>query len=155
MNGYKGSGTSLKRDRQSKSLNLIIEKELLKSKAWLSITGSAPQVYMLFPLKRAWEKSGIKGNHKWVCTNEREIIFPYRKAKEDYDISEKTYLGSVTKLVEVGLPDIVKPGVAVNREATVCGISKRWKDYGTSKFIRAERPQGACGYPPRPRRIHG
>jgi hypothetical protein len=142
-----------KRNRYEKSDSIRVDRSLIKSRAFLELKGMSPQVYMLFLLRRKWMDTGKSGKDKWYCSNLREIVFPYREATAKFSISRKQFLCCIYRLVLHGFLDIVKPGIAVNREATIYGISERWKCYKTGNFIKAERPKGTCGYPARAEKV--
>ncbi len=136
----------------SKSPNLVLEKEIPRSKAWLSLSGIAPKVYMLFLLRRRMEKAGKNGKHRWICTNGRELIFPYREAKDKFGITQPRFTRSIDMLIDRGFLDIVHPGNGTAKEPTIYGLSVRWKNYGKPDFVTVKRikvKRGFCDRPPK------
>jgi hypothetical protein len=125
---------------------VVVDSEVITSRAWLSLTGIAPQVYALFLLRRRMEKQGRRGHEKWVCANNGEIIFTYREAETKYQISQPRFLRAIDNLVKLGFIDISSPGKAVAKVPTKYAISERWRDYGKPSFKKAGREKVKVGY---------
>ena len=127
---------------QSKSPNISIEKILLKSKAWHSLTGISCQVYTDFLLRRKFDKRGAKGQEKWFCWNSQELIFTYREAEIDLGITPRRFTTAIDQLTKVGFIDIVKVGIPAARVPTTYGISERWRKFGQKDFTERARFKG-------------
>jgi hypothetical protein len=125
---------------------VVIDQDVLKSEAWLSLSGVAPQVYLLFLTKRRMEKMKRRGTKGHICTNSRELIFTYREAQTKYHISQPRFRRAIDQLVGRGFLDIAKPGKAVARIATEYALSERWRDYGTPTFQQSERERVKVGF---------
>lgn len=76
---------------------------------------------------------------EWVCTNNGNIYFTYREAKEKYEITYPAFSRALDELVIKGFIDVTRPGVARKRISTLYAISERWRDYGKSNFVEVER----------------
>jgi hypothetical protein len=134
-------GSEMKKSTSKEPSVLVIDPaSLVKSKAWLSLTGISTQVYMLFLLRRQGKKPSKKA--KWQCTNGRSLIFTYREAEKDFGITPRRFLCAVDQLVEFGFIDIVQPGVPATRVPTTYGLSLRWMKFGTEDFEIRERAKG-------------
>ncbi|MEN6486352.1 MAG: hypothetical protein ABFD98_15865 [Syntrophobacteraceae bacterium] len=121
-----------------------IERDLLTSKAWLTLPpGIAPQIYLLFRAKMRMEKINRKGG-KWVCVNNGELVFPYRAA-EKLGITGPRFQRAIDSLVEHGLLDIAEPGNATARECTKYAVSERWREFGRPNFEHRERSKERKG----------
>lgn len=133
----------LKKDDKKKKSSpiIVVEKEILKSKAWLGLGGVAPQVYLLFLTKRKIEPTGKKGHQRKVCTNGRELAFTYREAKENYGITQPRFRRAIDDLIDKGLIDVVRSAGGLFKEVTLYGISERWRKYGTPQFEETPRPK--------------
>jgi hypothetical protein len=126
---------------------VVVDQDVLKSKAWLSLSGIAPQVYMLFMARRRMEKTKQRrGKETWQCTNDKELIFTYREAENKYGITQTRFCRAIDMLIAHGFLDIVKPGKAVAKEATEYGLSERWRDYGKPSFHEASRKKVKVGF---------
>jgi len=129
---------------KDKSEKLIrIEKELIKSKAWMELTATACKVYLIFLGKRQgnwFEKNGRK--KEWVFTNLNKIEFTYIEAEKEYKLGKSTFHRTVKQLLEVGFLDIIKSGGQLWHQKALYGISDRWKKFGKDEFIPYARPKG-------------
>jgi len=76
------------KDKKSNSPFVVIRKEIFKSKAWLSLGGIAPQLYMLFLLRSGWRKLDERERAVGVVPMRRKLIFPYREAEEKFGIKQ-------------------------------------------------------------------
>ena len=132
---------------ESKNKGVFVGQDVLKSEAWLSLSGIAPQVYMLFLTKRRMEKEQRKKNkEKWTCTNNGELIFTYRDAEAKYRITPTRFRRAIDMLIDRGFIEIAKPGNGVAKVATEYGLSERWRKYGEADFQRNPRVLVRVGY---------
>ncbi len=134
--------------KSMKAEKMYISKELVKSKAWLSLkTAATCQVYLLFLTKCVIEKSTLSAKHRknvWVITNNGEIQFSYKEALDKYDLKAGRFKGAIDALVEAGFIDIEHSGFGLQKDVSRYAISDRWKAYGTDDFIKAERQKRQC-----------
>ena len=129
------------------STHIGIERCLFQSRAWLSLTGVAPQVYLLFANRVQKVEVGHRGNKQWRVTNSGELEFSYLEAKAKWGISNPRFARALSQLVERGFIDIVHPGGGLNggayqKDKSLYGLSERWRLWGTSGFKPATRPRG-------------
>ena len=73
--------------------------------------------------------------YRFKGDNRYHIIFTYQEAIKIMNI--RTFIKSRNKLIENGIIDIVKRGGFYNQPA-VYGLSDRWKQFGTKKFIKVD-----------------
>ena len=125
--------------------NIVIDAGLVSSKAFLNLTGIAPQVYLLFLKRRRMVKLGKAGKEKWVVENDGEIVFPYAEAEDKFGISRPRFQRAIDQLVEHGFIDIAHPGGGMMKDVSKYAISTRWMDYGTNNFIQKHRPKDTRG----------
>ncbi len=137
--GQAGNIITLKGKKKRASPNVVIEKKVFTSKAWLSLTGIAAQVLPLFLLKRQLAKTGKRGHEKWVCTNGQELVFTYKEAREKYGITQWRFQRAIDDLIDKGFLDIAKSAGGLFKETTLYALSDRWREYGTSEFKEAFR----------------
>jgi hypothetical protein len=123
----------------------FIEKEILRSKAFKELPGTAIQVLMWFYLKRKLKNMGSRGKEKWVITNNDEIVFSYAYAEKKYGLTRVRFSRALTKLIELGFIDIAYHGGGMMGDCTLYGISERWRKYGTDQFILQSRPKDTRG----------
>lgn len=100
----------------------VIEHNLANSGAFKDLNIHTKWLYMEFKFR-------FHGD------NRKHIIFTYDEAIKIMAIN--TFIKSRNKLIERGLIDIVKRGGFYNQPA-VYGLSDRWKQFGTKKFIKVD-----------------
>ncbi len=94
---------------------MFVDPGLVKSPAWLTLTGRSAHVYLIFLTKRQMAK--VKGRKpgkgdRWMVTNNGRITFTYREAKDKYGISERQFKFAIDQLVEHGIIACNSLGVA-------------------------------------------
>ena len=124
---------------------IVIDADLVTSRAFLNLTGVASQVYLLFLRRRRLEKLGRKGKEKWVISNNGEIVFPYAEAENKFGITRPRFQRAIDKLVEHGFIDIVHSGGGMVKDISKYAISDRWVKYGTNDFIHKRRDKDTRG----------
>ncbi|HUU92201.1 MAG TPA: hypothetical protein VM238_13460 [Phycisphaerae bacterium] len=130
--------------RLPKSASVFVSRELITSRAFLSLTGKAAQVLMVFLTKRRVEKlkrPDPRGN-RFQIVNNGELEFTYLEALRLYGLTSKTFRHAIDNLVRVGFLDITKHGGGLEGDRTRYGLSQRWRHYGTAEFQPAERLKG-------------
>jgi len=117
---------------------IVMERKLLKSKAFRPLSGSAKTVYFDFRMKCRIKGGGKK---KRVILNNGEIEYCYSEA-EDKGIPRSTFMKAIDRLVEKGFIDIHHSGAGGKKgDKNLYGISERWQKYGTPNFLQASRPK--------------
>ena len=124
---------------------VVIDADLVLSRAFLNLTGVSPQVYLLFLRRRRLVKLGRQGKERWVIENNGEIVFPYAEAENKFGITRPRFQRAIDQLVEHGFIDIAHPGGGMMKDVSKYTISTRWLDYGTSRFIEKQRPKDTRG----------
>lgn len=99
-----------------------LEDNLKESEAFKDLSIHAKWLYMEFGYR-------FKGD------NRHHIILTYQEAIKIMNI--RTFIKSRNKLIERGFIDIIKRGGFYNQPA-VYGLSDRWKQFGTKKFIKVD-----------------
>jgi len=103
-----------------------IEREMFKSKAYIALTGCAPQLLTLFLAKRQFKNTGRKGKEKRVCCNANNISFTYIEANKEYGIEKKRFTRGIDQLLQKGFIMIVHQGGAYQKDKTQYGLSDKW-----------------------------
>jgi len=120
---------------------IVLEQRLVKSRVWLSLSGAATQVYLLFRTKcQIAKRYGARGRHDRIISNNGEIEFTYLEAEKKYGISKDRFARALDQLIDRGLIDVKSSGMGVHKVKTWYAISERWIDYGTAAFCEAKRP---------------
>lgn len=118
----------------AKSPVIVIQRELLKSKAWLKLTGTSTQVYMLFLCKRKFSRVPRKKKKTYVCTNDKGLEFTYKEASKAYRITKRQFTKSVDQLVMFGFISVIYTGGGHQRDKSIYGLIENWQNFGQSNF---------------------
>ncbi len=120
---------------------IVLEQRLVKSAVWLSLSGTAKSVYLLFRTKcRVGKPPGKPGKRDWMILNNGELVFTYREALSKYGTTASRFRRALDELIEKGFIDVEAAGMGVHKVTTLYAISERWRDYGTPAFRPAKRP---------------
>jgi hypothetical protein len=110
-----------------KVLGTYIEKEMFESKAFLSLTGIAPQLLILFLGKRFIKiRKNKNGKKIKYCSNCDSIVFTYIEAKEKYGITTRRFLRAKDELLAKGFIRIKNPGGGFKKDKATYSISDQW-----------------------------
>jgi len=131
------------------SKTISLEKELLKSEAYRSLSGTQKNVLHDFLMKRKLKKY----NGRWEITNNGEIEYCYSEA-EKKGIPRSTFMKCLDALIAKGFIDVYHSGNGGKKgDKSLYWISDRWKHWGTDKFVTKKRPKdprckrGFAAYP--------
>jgi len=113
---------------------IVVERELLASKAFHDLDGKAAKVLMWFLTKRRMAELKTSKRQEWVIANNGEIVFTYKEAEERHGLKPQAFSQAIDELQENGFIDIECLGTGIGRAPTLYAISKRWKKYGTPEF---------------------
>jgi hypothetical protein len=121
---------------------VVIDQQMLKSKAWLSLGGVAPQLYLLFRTKcQIVYGFGESGGRERVIANNGQIEFTYIEANEKYGLTQPRFTRGLDLLIKRGFIDIANSEGGLHKSKTLYAISERWRLYRTPDFVPAERPK--------------
>jgi len=119
---------------------------MVKSPAFLSLTGKAPHVLLIFQTKLQMALlSRRKAKEQWTIANNGELVFTYEEAQAKYGLSQGQFRRAIDQLVEHGFIDIEEQGSGLYKMPSRYGISERWRAYGSSQFKAASRRKGMPG----------
>jgi hypothetical protein len=124
---------------------IFLERDLLKSRAWLDLVGIAPQVYGLLRLRVQVHrvKQGREGKRaSFETINNGQICFGYAEAQRDFRITSPRFKRALKELVERGFLDVAYHGGGLEGNPTRYAISERWRTYGTADFEAATMTKG-------------
>lgn len=126
----------------------FIHKEILESKAYLALKGIAPQVFVLFMLKRQFEpipgtKRGSKKNKQ--CVNSQSLSLTYIEAKKKYGITQPRLTRAIDELLAKGFLTCTYQGGNQKQDKSTYGLIDKyllWKPgivFEKRKFDPVER----------------
>ena len=133
-----------RRQWKQTSKNIWIEREMILSPAFHKLNGRAMEVLLLFLYRRQWSLPSRKG--KWYTTNNGEIVFPYKEAKDRFKIPKSSFARAIDSLIEYGFIDIARLGGGLIGDCTKYSISDRWRNYDTERFVQKKRPKDKRGF---------
>ena len=125
---------------QSGSPSVVVDRELIESSAFLSLTGKAPQVLMLFLRKRRMKKSNTR-RQTWIITNNGDIEFTYTEAERRWSLSRSQFQRALRQLCDCGFIDIAFRGTGHHGSSNRYSVSARWREWGTDQFVQANPPK--------------
>lgn len=112
---------------------IVCEREMLKSKAFRSLTSTAMVILFDFLMRRRY-----KGK-KFV--NNGEIVYPFSEAAKK-GIPAATFNRNRDLLIERGFLEITRAGSGGKKgDMTLYALSDRWQKWGKDTFKTATRPK--------------
>jgi len=118
------------------TIGVYIERDILESDAYWDLTGAAPQVYMVFLMKRVFSDKGFGKDKARIVVNNGEITYTYLEALNNHWIPKSNFLRARDQLIKVGLIEIAEDGGC--HHTTKYAISNNWRNYPEQTF---ERPK--------------
>lgn len=130
----------------SKGRVIVLDKTMVKSRAWLSLSRTAVHIYLLLRCKCQIAKKSrwsAKRSDDFMgrLLNNGELVFTYAEAKRLYGITAGRFSRAIDELVERGFIEITATGMGVHKVESWYAISDRWRDYGTPSFKTVKRPE--------------
>lgn len=96
--------------------------EMIQSKAFLALKGFAPQLLLLFLLKRkrqmSKDKKGVKFQ-KWIDDN---LIMTYAELEKKYDVTKPRFTRGIDDLLAKGFLEIRHAGGAFKKDKSVYAL---------------------------------
>ena len=119
-----------------KTRGIFIEREILESDAFWDLKGAAPQVYMVFLMKRILSDKPFGKNKVRLIANNGEITYTFKEACKNHRIPKSTFLRARDQLIKVGLIEIAEDGGC--HHTTKYAISNNWRNYPEQTFERSK-----------------
>ena len=116
------NGTAMAKKKRVKKRSFVsIDREMMNSTAWYSLSFSAIVAYINIYYN-------LKGK-----TKDREIICTHSTLKNR--MAKSTWRKAVKELIEKGFIDLVHGSRGLQRQPNIYGLSERWRRFGTRRFI--------------------
>lgn len=112
--------------KKYKSGGTFIEREMFESRAFLALTGFAPQLLILVLGKRQFINHGRKGKQKRVCINCDKLNITYIELKDKYGISQPRMTRAIDQILAKGFLSIVNPGGTFRQDKAIYSLSTNW-----------------------------
>ena len=119
-----------------KTKGIYIVRDILESDAYWDLTGIAPQVYMVFLMKRILSDKAFGKDKARIVANNGEITYTYLEALNNHWIPKSNFLRARDQLIKVGLIEIAEDGGCHN--TTKYSISNNWRNYPEQTFERSK-----------------
>ena len=119
-----------------KTKGIYIVRDILESDAYWDLTGAAPQVYMVFLMKRELSDKGFGKDKARIVVNNGEITYTYLEALNNHWIPKSNFLRARDQLIKVGLIEIAEDGGC--HHTTKYSISNNWRNYPEQTFERSK-----------------
>lgn len=115
---------------------IVLEQELVKSRAWLSLNGTAKSVYLLFLMQTGTSSP-----------NGERLSFTYIDAEKEYEITDKRFVRAIDALINRGFIVIVSSGHGTQRARSFYRLSKEWRAFGEPDFKPLPRHKRSLAEP--------
>ena len=114
---------------------IVIDKKLIRSKAFRSLNGTTIIVLLDFLMKRKMKQVKVQGGIKIpVILNNGELQYSYKTALEG-GITRPAFARAIDTLIAHGFLDIAHLGSGGrDRDASLYSLSDRWMKWGTPEF---------------------
>ena len=125
----------------SKSKAMCLDRAMVKSAAFLSLSGTAIKVLMLFLTKRKMVKRKIGKKAVWEIGNNGEITFSYQEA-EKMGIRRDAFRRALQELSEKGFIDRTQVGNGgMARVPSLYWIDDRWEVFDEQSKKAVQPPK--------------
>jgi len=127
------------------SEHIWIERKVIRSRAFLSLRGVAPQVLFLLMTRRQMEMRKGNGKRKavWHIKNNGQIILSYREVEKKYGISQKRFTRAIDELIEHGFISVASYGGGLFGTPSKYSFIDAWQSFGTPDFKCEQREKRA------------
>ncbi|MFO8089945.1 MAG: hypothetical protein R6U13_08930 [Desulfatiglandaceae bacterium] len=116
---------------------IVVERDLLKSKAFRPLSGTAKTVLFDFLMKRKVKGKGAK----ITILNNGELQYSYADANKN-GIPPTSFMRALDQVIAHGFIDVAWSGSGGKKgDVSLYAISDRWRAFGTDHFQPATRPK--------------
>lgn len=137
--------------RRTESRVVVLDRQLLDSRAYADLDGNSSKALIRFMCKRQVQISPAAGKRPKtvVILNNGQITYSYDEA-EKHGYSRGTFVKVIDALIDHGFIDIAESGAGLFRSATFYALSDRWQKWGTPDFVALPRKKrtGQIGFKP-------
>jgi len=116
----------------------VVSKKMLRSKAFVSLTGSAKQIllelYMRVTLDSYKPRRRLRDSTRFYAKNNGKLVLSYKSIHGQFGFSTATISTAIDRLVSHGFIEIAELGCGVKRQSHKIALIKNWQDYGTENF---------------------
>ena len=117
---------------------LVLSKKMLRSKAYVRLTGAAKQIllelYMRLTLDKYQPRKPHRNSERYYAKNNGELVLSYKSIHKQFGYSTATISKAIDRLVANGFIEIAELGCGVKRQSHKIALIRNWLDYGTENF---------------------
>ncbi|MBI9017199.1 MAG: hypothetical protein JEZ07_08065 [Phycisphaerae bacterium] len=117
---------------------LFISKEMLKSKAFIKLTGSAKQIllelYTRLRITKSVNKYKQQKSVSYSATNNGKLEMSYKSITNQFGYSSATTSKALDKLCKHGFIEIAELGSGVHRQSHKIALTTNWKQWNKPDF---------------------
>lgn len=117
---------------------LVLSKKMLRSKAYVRLTGAAKQIllelYMRLKLESYQPRKPHRESSRFYAVNNGELVLSYKSIHKQFGYSSATISKAIDQLVSHGFIEIAELGCGVKRQSHKIALIKNWHDYGMENF---------------------
>ncbi|MBN2594804.1 MAG: hypothetical protein JXA81_14955 [Sedimentisphaerales bacterium] len=121
-----------------KNDRLILSKKMLRSPAFVCLTGAAKQIilelYMRLKLDQYNPRKPNRESKRFYAKNNGELVLSYKSIHKQFGYSTATISKAIDQLVVHGFIEIAELGCGVKRQSHKIALIRNWQDYGTENF---------------------
>lgn len=127
---------------------LVLSKKMLRSKAFVGLTGAAKQILLELTMRLKLESYQPRKRHKhstqFFAGNNGKLVLSYKSIHRQFGYSSATVSKAIDRLVSRGFIEIAELGCGVKRQSHKIALIRNWQDYGTENF-RAGKGKSKAG----------
>lgn len=116
---------------------LILSKTMLRSKAFVKLTGAAKQILLELRMRlklESYKPNRRRRNTRFYAGNNGKLVLSYKSIYKQFGYSTATISRAIDQLATRGFISIVELGCGVKRQSHKIALIKNWQDYGTENF---------------------
>lgn len=117
---------------------LVLSKEMLRSKAFVTLTGAAKQIllelHMRLKLESYKPRRRDRDSTQFYAKNNGKLVLSYKSIHKQFGYSTATISKAIDQLVAHGFIEIAELGCGVKRQSHKIALIRNWQDYGTEHF---------------------
>lgn len=117
---------------------LVLSKKMIRSKAFIKLTGAAKQIYLELRMRLKLDcykpNRRNRRNEKFYAGNNGKLVLRYSDIHKMFGYSTATISKAIDRLVENGFIEIAELGIGAKRISHKIALIKNWEKYGTDEF---------------------
>lgn len=118
---------------------LILSKKMLRSKAFIKLTGAAKQILIELYTRLKLENYKPHNNsrissQRFFASNNGKLVLSYKSIHKQFGYSTATISKAIDRLVANGFIEIAELGIGAKRISHKIALIKNWEKYGTDEF---------------------